>query len=164
MTNYKKDLEIDEQSLDLEWLRQPNLYMEYAEQLVEAKMEEADVKNRLEVVTAELDNRVRNDPNLTGSSKVTEAGIKNWIIVQLEYQEALKEHNEVKNKVMLLEAAVKALEHRKKALENLVILLNAKYFAAPKEPRDISREKERMSEITKTIKTQRKRTSRKGRE
>lgn len=39
----------------------------------------------------------------------------------------------------LLEGAVKSMQQRKNALENLVNLNNTNYFASPKEPRDFSK-------------------------
>jgi hypothetical protein len=51
-----------------------------------------------------------------------------------------------KDRVNKVEAVVTALDHRKKALENLVYLHGQSYFSAPTAPRGM---KDRMDEVEK---------------
>jgi len=52
------------------------------------------------------------------------------------YQIALHEYNKVKHNYGILQAAVRALDHKKAALENLVRLYVGGYYASPVEPKE----------------------------
>lgn len=133
--HYKDDLEIDINSLDHEWEKQPVLYMQHAEELAEANRERDTQKQKLEIVTAELSKAARTDPDIAVEiGKLTENSIHNWIVTQEEYQEAQNNLNEASYEAAILASMVRALEQRKSALENLVKLSLAGYFSTPSEP------------------------------
>ena len=133
--NYKEDLQIDMNSLETEWEKQPVLYMEYAEQLAEANRERDYKKQVLEIVTAELDKKARTDYSIEQElGKLTEKAINSWIIIQDEYRQAQFELTESKHEAAILSAAVSAIEQKKSALENLVKLWAAGYYSTPREP------------------------------
>jgi hypothetical protein len=126
------NLSIDELALDKEWLGQPNLYLNYATKLADSKRRLDEAKNHLEVVTAELDRSIRLNPVEFGIPKITEGAVSSMISIQSVYQAAQKEVIEAKHEVAIHDAAVTAIEHRKKALENLVTLHLAGYYSEPK--------------------------------
>jgi len=137
--NYMEDLAIDPQNLAEEWLGQPGLYMRYAEALADAQKMRDKAKERLDVAKADLDGKIRRTPEAFGLSKITETIVSSTISLLLD--EGYEEYNGLPSKLLesnyevnLLQAAVKAFDHRKKALENLVMLYVAKWFAGPKEP------------------------------
>ena len=134
--NYKEDLAIDPDKLDEEWLRQPQLYQKYAEELENAERVKVEEKQRFEVVQAELDRDIRDDPQqFSVGEKMTEAVVKNTILLQEKYKNAQEKYNEAVHNVNILRVAVESFDQKKKSLENLVTLYIGKYFAGPKEPR-----------------------------
>jgi hypothetical protein len=124
-------IEINENELDKEWVEQPVLYFRWARKLADARLKVDEAKAELELVTAELDSKIREDPESYGIEKLTEAGVKSTILIQEEYTDALQTFNAARHQVNILDAGVNALEHRKRALEKLVDLYARSYFAPP---------------------------------
>lgn len=137
--NYDEDLTIDPNALDIEWLKQPRLYMRYAEQLANAKDRAARQSDRLDIVKAEADatHRAR---LISSGDKITvdmvRAAVQQDPIVKKETDLLLTAEHEVG----ILAAAVKAFDQRKDALESMVRLHGQMYFAGPKVPRELSSE------------------------
>lgn len=125
-------IEINELELDKEWIKQPKMYLEHAAKLADARAEMDEAKSALTLVEAEMDLKIRNNPERYEIEKITEKTVQTTIITSARYKETQKEFFEAKHKVDLLSAVVDALEHRKKALENLVHLHCAGYFAEPR--------------------------------
>jgi hypothetical protein len=138
--NYEKDVTIDEEGLDTEWLSQPRLMLTYGNHAAEKRKEVDIAKEKLDVVKAELDRKIRMEPSFFGLSKLTETVIQNTIIVQTKYTEASENYIEAKYELDMAMAAVRAIDQKKQALENLVKLHGQQYFAGPKVPRDLSQE------------------------
>ena len=127
----ERDFEIDRYKLDDEWVKQPNLYRTYAEALAEAKKAYDEAKNDLSVIRADTELKIRKDPESCGLSKVTEGVIKSALDVQEDVREAEQAVIDARHAVGILEAAVGALDHRKRALSDLVSLHLADYFSKP---------------------------------
>lgn len=129
-------VEIDQDALDKEWVRQPKLYMRYATKLAVAEDELARAKAAVEVVKAEVERDIRSDPGKYKMVKVTESAIEARVLVSKPHQEALEEYHKAKHEVDCLKAACKALDHKKAALENLVYLHGQNYFSSPRVPKE----------------------------
>jgi len=145
--NYNDDIQIDETSLDVEWLLQPGLMMKYARHAAQMELELDRLKETLDVTKAEVDNAIRNDPEAFGISRVTEAAINGAITLHSDYREASDKYLQAKFEFNMAKMALRAFEQRKEALENLVKLNGQQYFAGPKVPRDLSwemKEKQKM--------------------
>lgn len=127
------DFEIDEYSLEKEWIRQPILFMEYAAEANKAQAERDRLKAQLDLVQASMDLEVRNDPELYGITKVTETVVANVVIRTAKYQKAQKAYFDAREKHGVLDKAITALEHKKKALESLVSLFAMNYYSEPKD-------------------------------
>lgn len=125
-------VQIDEHNLDRECVRLPSDYLKWAHQAAEAKRDVDEIKNRLEVVQAELSKEIRLKPEDFGLDKVTEAGIGSTILTLPRYQKGLARLLAAKHKYELLQAVVWALEHKKRTLTLLVELHGMGYFSAPK--------------------------------
>lgn len=136
--NYEQDVSIDETALDVEWLQQANLMYKYVRYHAETKKAMDEAKERLDFVKAKLEMDIRANPEDYGLSKVTESAIASTILLQPEYQEASKKYIEAKYENDVATAAVRAIDQKKTALENLVKLLSVSYFAGPSAPRDLS--------------------------
>jgi len=155
--NYEQDVNIDETALDLEWKMQPMLMMKYCVHMAHVKKALDLAIEKLDVLKAKLDKEIRLNPEKYGLAKVTETALENTILLQPEYEEANKEYIEAKYEYEIAQAAVRAMDQKKSALENLVKLLGMSYFAGPTTPRDLSKEWElrqaqRQREINSMIK------------
>lgn len=124
--------EIDPNRLDEEWLRHPGLYHKHAIILANAREEYERKKADLEIIIAEIDRKIRLAPSDFGLEKITEAVVSNTVIIQPAYRTLQKEIIEAKHVVAVSEAAVSTMEHKKKALENIVQLRGMDYFSEPK--------------------------------
>lgn len=123
---------IDQNALDQEWLRQPNLMYDFAMSVADAKRDVDAFKNELEVIKAEISNSVRSAPEQYGLAKVTESAIASAVLQTKEYQDAMQQAVELRHKYDVMVAAVNALEHKKRALESLVSLHGQNYFSTPR--------------------------------
>jgi hypothetical protein len=132
------DLQIDLNQLHEEWLRQPSLYMKYSEMASQAQRTRDQAKERIDVVSAECDMKIRSTPeNYIGCPK-TKDGLKpteGWItsVIQglQEYQKVNEEFHSANYVMNVLQGAVRAFDHRKKALEMEVQLWSMGYFSTP---------------------------------
>lgn len=156
--DYNKDLEIDKDSLDEEWIKQPHIYMQYAKAAAETAMERDIAKEALDVTRAEVDMDIRQNPekynapeDKHGVAKVTEAFVSSCIILSNEHKSCLKEYNKKKLEADLIAAGLRAMEHRKKALEGLVQLYIGEYFSTPRQPKGDENISERVAEKTATF-------------
>jgi hypothetical protein len=130
-------LDVDLYQLHVEWVRQPRLYREYAGKLADARMRLNEARSALDIVYAEQDKDVRLHPQKFEIDKITEATVKNAIMLTAAYQNADEDVIRAKHDVDVLEAMVGALDHKKKALENLVSLEMRDYFSKPREPEEL---------------------------
>jgi len=141
--NYERDVSIDPDQLDTEWLEQPRLMLAYTKHEARCRRQYDTAKANLNVVEAEIDGDVRSNPDRYGIPKVTETAVKNAVIMSKEYKEAQEELREAEYELNMASAAVRSMYGKKDALENLVRLYGQNYFAGPKMPRDLSAEWER---------------------
>ncbi|MCK9520636.1 MAG: hypothetical protein M0R74_16675 [Dehalococcoidia bacterium] len=138
--NYETDTFIDMTALDIEWLRQPDLMLRYARYMAEAKKGLDEAKERLDVGKARIEMNIRTYPESFNLSKLTEGAIQSTLLLQEEYQKLSKEYIDARYEYDVAAAAVRAIDQKKTALENLVRLLGASYFAGPQVPRDLTSE------------------------
>jgi hypothetical protein len=136
--SYEQDMYIDENVLDVELLEQPSLMAKYSRMLAEAQRDRDLAKENLDLVKAEIDLDIRDHPQNYKLTKVTEAAITNCILMEEDFQTAQKEWNEANFQVNVLQGIIKAIDHRRSALENLVKLYGQNYFAGPSIPHDLS--------------------------
>lgn len=139
--NYEEDLRIDETALDVEWLNQPTLMMKYARHAAQCRLELDRAKEALELVKSELDKEIRSFPERFGIEKITDKVVENTIPMQIDYKEMNLAYINAKFESEVAYGAVKAVEARKDALENMGRLLGLQYFAGPKMPRDLHEER-----------------------
>jgi hypothetical protein len=147
--DYEADVQIDPSALDVEWLNQPDLMRKYVKNSAEADRDLDNAKEALDVERARLDLDIRDNPEKYALTKTTEGAIASTILQQKSYQNAAKEFTNAKYESNIAKAAVRAIEHRKTALENLVTLLRASYFAGPQMERNLSEENMKREEKRK---------------
>jgi len=136
MSNDFSVFDLDKNKLDSEWLEQSALYYEHALKLADARADYDEAKAAREVVAAETDRKIRKSPEIYGLEKVTESGVANAILLQKEHKAAVQKEIDKRRAVGIVQAMVDALDHRKKALENLVVLDSRNYWSRPQTPKD----------------------------
>jgi len=120
---------VDKFRLDEEWEEQPKLYLDHSDQLATAQHTLDVYEADLELVMAELDRDIRREPDKFGIEKITETVVKNAVILSKQYQSANRKVIEARFRVNQLKGVLTGLDHRKKALEGLVYLHSAGYYA-----------------------------------
>lgn len=139
--DFEKDIKIDESALDIEWLNQSSLTLKFCRLEADLKREVDKKEIELGLIRADLDRRIRLDPEgFEITTKITETVINNIIISSEEYMECNEVVLDARYEYSVARGAVKAIDSKKTSLENLVKLFGQQYFAGPNVPRDISKE------------------------
>lgn len=136
---FQLDLNIDPGHLDVECVRQGDLFFKWAERSVEAKARVDRLDLRCEVTEAKLQAEIRLRPSAFGldPDKVTEAGVKAAVIRSQRLRDVKVTHLEAKKEAALLEKAVTAMDVKKRMIESLVTLHGQNYFAGPSTPNNL---------------------------
>jgi len=128
--NFEKDLSIDKYKLDEECVSHSVFYYRYSEM-------EADAKNQVSILTdnyklkmSEVNIETRNS-FIKKDTKFTEAVINAEVEKNDTVIEAKEELREAELNLARLQAGVRAFEHRKSQLDNVVRLYCAGYFSVP---------------------------------
>jgi hypothetical protein len=131
--NYEDDLRIDKDSLEECLVKQPELYAKWSTIWADATQERDQSKERLNIVRADLDMKIRKSWDILGfDKKPTDMAINTWICAHNDYRKANFELIQKTHAVNVLEAAKWAFQHRKDALDNLVKLYLNNYYSDSK--------------------------------
>jgi len=136
--DYEEFMDIDEDSLDVEWLEQPKKMVQMVKIAAKVKINMERAKDNLAQVKAELAKKVRAAPEKYGIEKITIDAVNDVVQTNAKYIEAYEEYLEAVYENDVASGSVKATEQRKSSLENLVKLHGQQYFAGPKVPRNLS--------------------------
>lgn len=127
-------LQIDQNRLDREWVRQPKLYHHHAVELANAKLALDEAESALDLVRADTTLDIYERPSAYDIEKATKDTVEAALLKNKSVKAAQAKVREAKHAVEVLTAVVKALDHKKRALESLVSLHGQDYFATPKAP------------------------------
>jgi hypothetical protein len=135
-------ISINRFKLDEEWAEQPRSHHKLCLDAADAKLKVAESKAELELVEAELDHEIRLHPSRFGveDGRLTEKVVANAVLRSKRYQEAQATYLRARHALDVMEAAVSASEHKKKALESEVQLFLSGYFANPRAKGDVKSE------------------------
>src|SRR6056297_521106 len=128
----KELVKIDIHRLDVEATIQPELFIKYSSELSEAKKLMDLAKFNLELVEAETASYVRDNPEEFGLEKITDKIVSTQVLLSEECKEAKQKLINRKNEVDVLQAAVNALEQKKRMIEQAITLFGQQYFSIPK--------------------------------
>jgi hypothetical protein len=137
---WKSDVEIDVDALDIQWAKQASLFGEYCMEQAKARASLDALKERLDVKVAGLGLKIRANPAQFGLEKITESSVQAVILLDAECAKLREEIAVAQYEFEVMGAAVRALDQKKSALENLVRLQGQNYFAGPSVPREIGKE------------------------
>jgi hypothetical protein len=132
--NYEEDIKIDIDWLDRELVNQPHLMFQYSKNAAEMENNRSKAKENLDIVMAEVDTDIRNNPEDHDIIKVTEASVKAAILKTAKYKKANQAYIDAVYEYNIAVAAVKSIEQKKSSIEGLVKLVLANYFASPSVP------------------------------
>lgn len=131
--DYNKDIQIDENDLENEWIEHPSIVLYYNEAFSDAQYNRDKLKIKLDQTSAKLDSAVRKDWAKYGfESKPTETALRNYILLHPDYRKDELEHLKSVREVTLLTGVRSSFEHRKKALENIVSLRISGFHSEPR--------------------------------
>ena len=128
-----EDLAIDPHRLEEEWLRQPLLYEKCAEYMVDCMKARDEAKYNLDKLEADVATRIRASPGHYKLDKITEGSVKETLAIDKSILKQKALFNTTSCEFARSQNYIKAVEMRKKALENLVELYKGQYFSTPKE-------------------------------
>jgi hypothetical protein len=144
-------------------------YMRWAEKLATARRELDRIKDNVDTFRAVLAHDIRKNPDKYGIDKITVDAVKDAVLMATDetadaetYANAKQDLIDAQHDVEILQAAVRAMDHRKTALENLVRLHGAQYFAGPSVPRDLGKEMEAFDEKVTTGRKERVKAATRG--
>lgn len=146
--NASADIRIDKTVLEDECLEQPSLYMYYSEKYAEALETKETAKQRVELVYAQTESKIRKDWKLYFEKQPTEPAIKGEVLQDPYYRKAQNLSNKANKTANVLKGIVTSFDHRKKALENVISLRVTGYYAEPK-PRQVQKQREGRSRSLK---------------
>jgi hypothetical protein len=145
MRNYRRDIDIDKSNLEDEWELHSSLYLHYADEYADAFDHKETAKAKLEWISSKLDLEIRQNYKQYGfNSKPAEGGIKSTIIINKNYQKALKKYNKANALFVRLTGVKTAFEHRKHAIGNLVALRIGGFYS---EPRNIVKDVKKIQSV-----------------
>lgn len=126
---------INEHDLWHELQVQSKYFHRYASRAAFLRKVVAKKKARKDLIVAELETKIRNDPEAYGIKSATVASVKHAMMLQQRYQRINTKLIEAEYKLDIVEVMVKGMEHRKKSLEKMCELLVMDYHSIPKLPR-----------------------------
>ena len=138
--NYNDDVSINPDALDVEWTKQAQTFFKYAELTAKARDAMDRKKEKIDILEATMGLKIRTNPASYGLEKITEGAVQSTILIDQNHIDVLAELADLKYEYEVLIAAVRALDQKKSALENLVRLQGQNYFAGPSVPREIGKE------------------------
>jgi len=133
---YYEDLKVDIHSLDHLWAIQPQLYMKWAERHAKAIAERDRLKERLELVKAEVSADVRRNPADYSIEKLTEAAVHAAVISDEKVRKVSEQLIRAAEVVNILAGAKEGMNHKKSALETLAKLWLGSYYSEPDIPQE----------------------------
>jgi len=133
--SYYEDLAIDPYNLLEEWQSQAGMYLSYAQEGVEQQEVMENTKDELDVLCAKIELLVRNGEYELAPEglKVTEKAVTALVIADPQVIAKKRALNKAKKEASLLKKAETAFDHRKKALENAVVLTGREQYAEPRD-------------------------------
>ena len=124
------EFNINQLQLDQELIAQPGLAYQYAQHAAECRKAVDIAQNQLAVIRGTLAASIRQNPEDYDLTKTTDSIVEQTIPIQTEYQEAYQNLTNAKYNLRMAEAAVTAVDHKKRSMQELVSLLNIEYWHA----------------------------------
>lgn len=129
--NFVEDMKIDPNNLHEEWIKQADLYAEWAERHVTAIRNRDLLKVKADTIRARLYRHASTMwQHLGFDKKPTEAAIEAYIVADKDYVDIQTQLADLNYQINLFQAARQGLEHKKRAIEGLERLHMAGYYSS----------------------------------
>lgn len=126
------DFEIDANNIKRQWINQPSLVYQYSKAAEDAREKLTTTKNKLEVMKAEKELEIRrSDPSRYGLEKFTESVISTLIQTDEDVIKYGSKIVKLQHDHGVAQAACRALDHKKSALQDVVRLNLMERFGTP---------------------------------
>jgi len=138
--SFKDDIRIDQDRLDVEWLRQADLVYEYGEALAEAKDYTRRCHQKVKLTRSELVLKAKKGlaEDIIGVKKPSDSVCEAYYRTHPDYVEAVEDQLQAQKEEDQLQQAMFAIQSRRTSLEHLVRLLQQEYFTGPVDSHDLS--------------------------
>jgi len=152
--DYKDDVNINPDELDIEWLKQATLYAKYSKLAPDANDRVRRLEQKVKVIRSQLilEASEKGEEILGKGVKPTGQPIEAYYRTHEKHIEAKKELFEAMTEAEMINNALFALQQKKTALENLTRLVLSGYFSTPTVPRELG---ERWKEVLENGKNNR---------
>ena len=130
LRSFAADMEINRYKLEEECERHSALYYYWAEKLAEAKIARDAAEDHLKTQLAMVEMEIRRQAEASGA-KTTEASVKAQVETSPQILAAKEAVRKATGDLYKLEAGVRAFDHRKNELDNLVQLWIKSYYSRP---------------------------------
>lgn len=153
--DYEKDVEIDKDQLDKEWLNQSGLALRYGRYWAECFRKNQQAQEKVKLLRSKLIKKVTFTPteHLPSGTKPTGPVIEAFYRTDEKYIKAKEKMVEAQYELNVAEIAKKEISVTKKAaLTNLVELHNQGYFISNNVPSDLSKESQKIKIQTESNK------------
>lgn len=132
--SYKEDIAIDPYALDKEWIQQSSFYEKYSTKHANAIADRDSLKEELEIVKSEVLVDIQKHWSSYGfTAKPTDSVAKAFVEQAEEVKKLKFDIIKASKTVNVFQAAKTALDHKKKALENLTTLWVQNWYSEPRE-------------------------------
>lgn len=146
--DFSDDMFIDEDKLEIEWLEQGSLALEYGDYLSYCQEMLTRAEEKVKVIRSKIYLWVLKNPKkYLGDGKITDKSIeavtrthKKHLQAKEEWIKAQRSYNDAKNAQWEISAT------RKAALENMVKLHGQNYFAGPSIPHNLTKERKKFKD------------------
>ena len=151
--DYEKDIYIDEEALDVEWLEHSRTVGKYIKYTTKTRTIERKLHERVKTRKAELIQEANLNPDkCCHKDKPNASDIDAYIRLDKIYKQLKRRWIEAQEEAEYAELAQKEFSWgRKAALENLVTLHGQQYFAGPRTPRNLRKERKEITKFNVTI-------------
>ena len=122
------DLFVNRHDLPTEWEGHPQAYMYWADEYTYAVLDRDRQKDQLELTFADLDGKIRNDPDAYKLTKVTDATVSAAIKRTQLYQDDQEKMHQANLVVNRMAAAKSAMDHKRRALDAMTTLLINEFY------------------------------------
>lgn len=139
LEQFEQDRAIDPAALDVAALTQADVFFQWAMRATQAKTELEEAKLKSQLVESRLNLEARASPEkFLIEGRVTEAVIQSVVTLHPSFLKAQRRWIRAREKSVLLDRIVEAMEQRKRMIEVLVTLHGQQYFAGPSVPRNLA--------------------------
>ena len=136
--NYDEDIVIDEYNLHIEWVRHGETTKKYIRYYHKAKYLMDEAYKKLKFIKADLDHKIRHDPEGYDLVKLTDPIVKEAVIRQKEYQKAEQEWIDAKYEAEMAADVLEDMRDKKWRLQEIGKLVEIGYFVDPDVPKQFT--------------------------